>query len=144
MRPGDFEQKLSRQPLKPIPADWRAEILAAAREIQASRRSSFLIRPSWRVTLKRQLTSLLWPHPTAWAGLAAVWLLALAVHFSLRDQSPELAVKASPQSPEVVAELRQQRQLYVDLLGKTETREADRPRELAPKPRSEAVKIFAS
>jgi hypothetical protein len=143
MKPDAFEQRLSRQPVKPIPVEWRAEILATARAAQAIRHPPSVTRHSWLSTLHHQLASLLWPHPGAWAGLAAVWLLTLALNYSMRDEPPVLAVKAAPPSPEVLAELQQQHKLYAELLGMTETQDVDRPRVLSPNPRSEAVRIFA-
>lgn len=141
MKPDEFEQKLSRQPLSSMPGEWRAEILAAAREAQASRHSSFVIGHSWLPTLKQAFSALLWPHPKAWAGLAAVWLGVIVLNCSLRDPSPGLAAKAPPPSPETVAELRQQQRMLAELIGPAEERVTDRRRELAPKPRSERVEI---
>ena len=87
-----FEQRLSRQPLRQIPGEWRAEILAAAREAQrpgtATRHPRSLLS-----TINHQLSTLLWPHPKAWAGLAAVWVFIFAVNFSMRDKSPGIAEK---------------------------------------------------
>src|SRR5688572_21520129 len=59
-----FEQKLRRQAPREIPRAWRAQIIAAA----GARTEGV----SWW----RQL---LWPHPAAWAGLAAMWIAALAL-----------------------------------------------------------------
>ncbi|PYK58897.1 MAG: hypothetical protein DME21_14645, partial [Verrucomicrobia bacterium] len=75
MRPEDFEKQLQRQPLRKIPAEWRGEILDAARrahEPQPSQPASW-----WR--------ALLWPCPQAWAGLAAVWVLILALNSVTRE-----------------------------------------------------------
>lgn len=140
----EFEKKLSRQPVKQIPAEWRAEILAAAVDAQTARHSSPATHHSWLSTLNHQLSTLLWPHPVAWAGLTAVWVCILTLNFSLRDRPPVLAVKALAPSPEVLVELRQQHKLYAELMGMSETQDADRPRILAPKPRSERVEILAA
>ena len=55
-----FEQKLSRQPLRPPPPAWRAEILGAAEKI--------VTPAAWRAWF--------WPSPAAWGALAAVWIVA--------------------------------------------------------------------
>jgi hypothetical protein len=150
MKPDEFEQKLARQPIKPIPANWRTEILAAAQEAQAIRPSPFpqadvrLIRHSSFVIRHSWLSTLFWPHPKAWAGLAAAWILVFAMHFSLRDPAPALAGKAPPPSPEAVAELRQQQRMLAELIGPAELRLADRQRDSSPKPRSEWVPILAA
>jgi len=135
MKMDDFEQRLQRQPLRQIPVEWRGEILSAAKH--ASRpvpRASFLS------TFNFQLSTLLWPHPKAWAGLAAVWILIFAVNFSIRDKAPVMAEKAAPPSPEVIAELRQQQRMLAELIGSSQAREADLPRFL-PQPRSERVEV---
>jgi len=141
MKPDDFESRLSRQPLRQIPAGWRGEILSAAREGQTIRHSSFVIRRSWLSTLNSQLSTIFWPHPKAWAGLAAVWILIFAVDFSVRDKSPVRAEKAAPPSPEVIAELRQQQRMLAELIGSSQAREAELPRFL-PLPRSERVGVL--
>ena len=56
----DFERQLSNQPLRPLPPEWRAEILAGAAKIVA---------PSWT------WQSWFWPSPIAWGALAAVWVI---------------------------------------------------------------------
>jgi hypothetical protein len=94
-------------------------------------------------TLNAQLSTVLWPHPKAWAGLAAVWILIFAVNFSTRDQSPALAEKSSPPSPEVIVELRQQQRLLAELIGPRDIRDADRSKSFVPQPRSERAEIVA-
>ncbi|MGA2852973.1 MAG: hypothetical protein ABSE90_02410 [Verrucomicrobiota bacterium] len=142
MKPDDFESRLSRQPLRQIPAGWRGEILSAAREGQTIRHSSFVIRRSWLSTLNSQLSTILWPHPRAWAGLAAVWILILAVDFSVRDKTPVMAEKAAPPSQEVIVELKQQQRMLAELIGARDTSDADRSKLWAPQPRSQCVEIL--
>ena len=68
----DFERKLRDTPLRPPPAEWRAEILAALPNHQpaASR---------WHEWL--------WPPPLAWGTLAAIWIVLCAIEFSLGTAS---------------------------------------------------------
>jgi hypothetical protein len=142
-----LERRLGRQPLRQVPPEWRAEILAAARDPQASRHPLPVTRhqkPSWPSSILHSLSSLLWPHPKAWAGLAAVWIFILAVNFSMRDSSPRLAEKSAPLSPEMIVELRQQQRLFAELVGPRETRDADRPQIFTPKPRGERTEILAA
>ncbi|MGO9584629.1 MAG: hypothetical protein ACLP2Y_00250 [Limisphaerales bacterium] len=130
----EFEQKLQRQPLRRIPADWREEIL------REGRRAAVLeIGPADTAALPKWSwpTTLLWPHPKAWAGLAAIWVLILAVNFSARDRSPAVAENFAPPSPEVVADLRQQQRMLAELIGPRDTSDADRSKSFAPQPRSE-------
>ena len=120
----EFEQKLSRQPLRQVPADWRAEILAAA---DVNRREVVRAFTS-AATIRLRLREIFWPAPTAWAGLAAVWIFIFAVNFSMRDTFPRIAEKSAPPSPEV--------------MGPRETPDADRQKIFSPKPRSERVEIL--
>jgi len=137
MKPDDFEQKLRRQSLRQIPAEWREEILREADTVAGSRPSTLDFRPAgFLSTLNAQLSTILWPHPKAWAGLAAVWILILAVDFSIRDKSPVVAEKSVSSSPEVVAELKQQQRLLAELIGARETQDAE-PQKVFPRPRSE-------
>src|ERR1700690_3361540 len=137
MKPDDFEQQLKRQPLQQVPAGWRGEILAAAESAAATRPSPPVTRSSWLSTLNHQLSTLLWPHPQAWAGLATVWVLILAVDFSVRDNSSAVVEKTVPPAPEVMVELRQQQRMLAELIGSRDTHDADRAKPFAPQPRSE-------
>jgi hypothetical protein len=144
MKPDEFEQKLQRQPLQQVPAEWREDILSSAESAAVTRHSSPGTRQSWHSTLNFQLSTILWPHPAAWAGLAAAWVVILAVNFSMRDQPPMVAEKAAPPSPEVIVELKQQRRLLAELIGPRDTREADRSKSVVPQPRSERTEILAA
>jgi hypothetical protein len=147
-----FEQRLRRQPVKKVPGEWRAEILRTARAAEVNRREEEVSREfkvaargsSWLSTISYQLSTLLWPHPKAWAGLAAVWICIFALNFSLREKPPTLAEKTPPPSPEMVAQLKQQHKMLAELIGAPEIQVADRQRLLAPKPRSGRAEILAS
>jgi hypothetical protein len=133
-----FEQRLSRQPLRQVPAEWRGEILGAVGRASRVEHHSFLS------TLDSQLSTILWPHPVAWAGLAAVWIFIFALSFSMRDRTPVVADKVSPPSPQVIVELRQQQRLLAELLGPREIRDADRQKMFVPKPRSEHAEVLTA
>jgi hypothetical protein len=137
-----FEQRLRRTPLKPVPADWRAEILSAVREVQVSRPSPFVSRRSSFSTLKEQIASVLWPHPTAWAGLAAVWICVFALNFAIREKAPVTSEKAAPPSPAVIAQLMKQQRLYAELMGPAETRDAERPKSMPNRPRTQRAEFL--
>ena len=139
-----FEQRLRRQSLKKIPGEWRAEILSAVRGDQITRHASPAISASWFSTLNSRLSTLLWPHPKAWAGLAAVWVGILVLNLSQRDPSPVAVEKFSPPPPEIMAELRQQKLLFAELMGSPETPEADRRKNVPPGPRSERVAMLTA
>jgi hypothetical protein len=135
----EFEQKLSCQSLRQIPGEWRVEILAAA---DASWRTKSDRKLTFAAALKLRLRGIFWPAPVAWAGLAMIWIFILALDFSMRDKSGMVAEKVLPPSPEVIAELRQQKLLFAELMGSSEARVADRPRIFSPRPRSKSVEIL--
>jgi len=140
--PNPFERRLSRQPLRPVPGDWRADILAAARAAQTPARVGRPAPQSWFATVCQQLSAFLWPHPKAWAGLAAVWVFILVLNISIRDDSvPRPVAKAVPSSPEVIVELRQQQKLFAELVGSSEPRDADRHKTYQGHPRTEWVEV---
>jgi len=144
MKPDDFEQRLSRQPRRQIPPAWRAEILAAARDAQAACHPASATRHNWLETFSQQLATIFWPHPKAWAGLAAVWIFILAVNFSMRDSLPTLARQSAPPAAEVIVELKMQQRLFAELVGTYEAPDADRRKIFSPKPRSECVEILTT
>ena len=139
----NFEQRLRRQSLRQIPGEWRAEILAAAEGAKGCRHSSPIAR-HWLSTLNHQLSTFFWPHPKAWAGLAAVWIFIFALNFSMRDKTALVAEKVLPPSPEVVAELRQQKLLFAELIGSRDAGDADRSKSYVPRPRSERVEVLTA
>jgi hypothetical protein len=132
-----FERRLGRQPLRQVPREWRAGILAATHGAQRACQPSPASRRSLLSTINQQLSTIFWPHPKAWAGLAAVWVLIFAVNFSMRDTSPRMAEKSAPPSPEVIVELKKQQRLFAELMGSAQPVDADRQKTFAPKPRSE-------
>ena len=142
MKPDDFESRLQRQPLRQIPPDWRAEILAAARETPAPHHASRITRQSLLTTISHQLSTIFWPHPKAWAGLAAVWVFIFVLNFSMREASPMTAKKSAPPSPEVMVELKKQQRMFAELVGSYEPAVAERPKIFSPKPRSERAEIL--
>ena len=142
MKPDELEQKLSRQPLRQVPPEWRGDILSAARGAQTPPHPLPVTHHSWLSTLNSQLSTVLWPHPKAWAGLAAIWIFISAVNFSMRDTSPRVAEKSAPPSPEVIMELKKQQLLFAELVGLREPLDANRQKIFLPRPRSERVEIL--
>ena len=141
MKPDDFESRLHRQPLRPIPPAWRAEILAAA-DVDRGNVRAFTSAATGAAAIRARLHEIFWPAPAAWAGLAAGWIFIFAVNFTMRDSSPRVAEKSAPPSPEVIVELRQQQRLFAELVGPRESRDADRPRIFTPKPRGERAELL--
>jgi hypothetical protein len=139
MNHDDLERRIQRQRWRPLPYEWRAQILQAARGSStlersrpAPRRFSPAVRPLawWR--------QLLWPSPRAWAGLAATWGFIFVLQLSSHSPS-EHTVKPWPAlSPQVALLLDEQRRLVTELLdlnppGAT----AEPPPAAPPRPRSQ-------
>jgi hypothetical protein len=135
----NFEKRLSRQPLRKIPGEWRGEILVAA---DVNRREGVRAFTS-AATIRSRVREIFWPAPAAWAGLAAAWIFIFAVNFSMRDNSSSrVAEKFAPPSPEVIVELKKQQRLFAELMDPRETPDADRQKIFSPKPRSERMELL--
>jgi hypothetical protein len=135
MNPDEFEERLKRQPMRKMPPEWRLEILSTAHKagrLSHDSRSTFLT--SWLSTGYSQLSALLWPHPLAWAGLAAVWMVILAVNFSSSGDTQVLAKHITAPTPALMMAMREEERL---LMGPVQLPPADRPKSPLPRPRSE-------
>jgi hypothetical protein len=156
----DFESSLQRQPLRELPRDWRADILAAAgspesrpavmgnlqsaiRNPQSSHGSteSRPALPAFPDALPVEVAST-WPSLRAWAGLAAVWLVILLLHVTAQDE-PRLARNSSSMSLQSFAMLHQQTLMMAQLLAQPDQANAGEPPAALPappKPRSEIAR----
>ena len=114
----EFEDKLRGQPLREIPSEWRREILAPLRQ-----------RPEATVSWWRQL---LWPHPVAWATLAAAWVAIFALNFAGAPEGESYTVGASSRDTLVAYQERQRlwAELVLDISpqARKQPPAADRPR----------------
>src|ERR1700749_1043907 len=125
MSPEDFEKRLKQSPLRPAPAEWRSEILAAAK---AAAKEAATERP--RISVWKLFTGWLAAglelRPQALAGLAAIWVVILALHFSTHEDS-SLAANGTPVPNQVMAEVREQRLFFAELVGLKEPHDAEPP-----------------
>ena len=155
----DLENRLQRQPMRELPREWRAEILAAAaaplpdghtlrgraalpRRPEFGRSSSVALPDHEMSGLTGGNGISAWPSLRAWAALAAVWLVIFLLHFTAPDQ-PRLARASSPVSLQSFALLHEQTMRMALLLGQTDPTEADETRialPAPPKPRSEITR----
>jgi len=130
-----FEERVRRQPLRAVPPEWREEILAIA---EAQQRAVPCCEPALSVSLWQWLRELFWPAPQAWASLAAVWLVILAVNLITRDPAPTgFARHAAPATPLQWELLQEQQRLFAELVGPSERPAGTKARPLAPQPRSQ-------
>lgn len=70
----DFEKKLQDQPLRRAPAEWRGEILRAAKPV-ARRETDETVAPFWQLIFGR--------YPVASAAFAGFWMVLIAVNLML-------------------------------------------------------------
>ena len=124
----DLEQQLARQEFKPVPPEWRADILRAAMPRVASEPSE----PWWRAVF------LEWPR--AWASLAALWILILLGQLTMPSvHSPQAATMVAYGAGAAEA-WREQQQLFAELFPPE--RRTEPPKALPPRRRSEREHDF--
>jgi len=148
----EFEKRLQGQPMREIPADWRARILEAASpsEVGMARRAVHRGLSPERSPRRGDPTfakpavadalpwwrQWLWPCPQAWAGLAAAWVVILVMNLAMGKDPMRTANATVALSRQELRELRQQQQTLAELIFSGETVEAEPPKE-GPPPRSE-------
>lgn len=136
MNADKFEQRLREQTVRPIPDDWRSDILNAARKASVPHASPLTNRPpSW-------FRELLWPCPQAWAGLAVAWLLILVMHFFSSGASEVVEARSSRFGKELLAALSERRLQLAELIGTGEAPEPAKP--APPRPRSDRRSKYAT
>jgi hypothetical protein len=139
MKTDDFEQQLHRQPLRQVPAEWRNEILTAARTAQYQSPAAAIGERSpsggaWWPLIRDWLSSSLWPSPVAWGGLAAIWLLLLAANHSPSPKTPAVAGNQARPDTEVITTWQEQERLLSELVQPSEIVER---KTSPPQPRSQ-------
>jgi len=116
----------------------RREVVAGLnhQDTKAQSRAENLV--SWCLGGSNKLwLELIWPCRRIWTGLAAVWILIIAVNLSQRDPAEMMARKSPPPSPEMILTFRQQEMLLAELIGPNEPRIAEPPKTFSPRPSSE-------
>ena len=132
MKLEDFEHRLERQPLRPVPPPWREEMLHAANAVAARRSGLRETEPAswWREWL--------WPNPATWAGLAGAWAVITVLNLASVSRSEKGVAPAIPLAPQTLALLREQRQLLAELVHPSPA-PAEPPKTPALRPRSQRV-----
>jgi len=105
----------------------RKQVLAAALD---SRRSTF---DSWLATGWREL---FWSCRRAWLGLAAVWVVILALNFASADAPGVKTAAASAGAPDLIQAWKQRQQLVAELTEQ-KAEPAEPPKRPVPRPHSE-------
>lgn len=145
-----FEERLRSHKFRTVPAKWRAELLAGARQAsgrqEACNRAEVggytplgpLIRAGWRY----RLASLLWPSPRAWAALAATWLALLGLHWADGNPAPSLSNEQAPAPEAIATALAEQQRILAEISRGLASPAAAPARSSAPGPRSQALNPF--
>ena len=128
-----FEASLRQAKIRPVPADWRADVLAAARAAEeGSSAEARRLEPSalpWG--------GWLWFRRLAWGGLAAAWVAIFALNWAANRPGGPGSVEAVF-SPEVMAVAMRQSQLLangpeeMDGVPEKQRPALDRPRSARP------------
>jgi hypothetical protein len=94
----DFEKRLDKLTIRPTAAEWRDEIMRAARTPPGSVTSD-VAPPWWREWL--------WPCPKAWLGLAAAWGIVLLLQ-TTEPSEPGEPNNAAPVTWQTFAQLQKE------------------------------------
>jgi hypothetical protein len=135
-----FEQRLQRQPLRPVPGQWREEILATA---EANRRHAApqsvsddqaALLAGWRLLFARL--------PIAWTALVALWVALIGVNLMLPHPPVNVAAQRSPAARMSLLAALDFKRAQLELLGEkfslaTEAPPASEAPAVPPRPRSE-------
>ena len=118
----DFEQFLSKQPLRPIPPEWRSSILRLDHVMnphgtdEADTEISSPPLESWCLGGKnRWWRALLWPSPVAWGSVACVWLLIIGMNIASRPSKGETVAIPAASSQDIFITILHERQLVQEL-----------------------------
>lgn len=90
MNPDEFEQRLRKEAFRPIPPEWRHELLREAR-LDGAASAGLAPSPSPCNGLGEWLRDWLWPAPAAWAARAACWVAVLILNRSALPSAVEMA-----------------------------------------------------
>src|ERR1041385_2153865 len=122
----EFEKRLAREQWRPIPPEWRQEILQAGANAKA------LERPPesstwWHV--------LFWPVPRAWAAFAGLWIILGIASATMPSVDPPAMVVSAPGTAAMAEARREQQQLAAELFSSAHRNHSVTPAQ--PRPRSE-------
>ena len=138
MNADEFEQSLEHQPIRQVPADWRGQILSAAREASGSAKHySAASVPTTFSIWRAHLASLLWPSPKAWTALAAVWLLLAGANRITLSFTPGLADAGTRLAPATIAAWKEQERILDELIQPAGIPKAEAIAPAKPRPHSE-------
>ena len=86
--------------------------------------------------MQRLWCELFLPVRGVWSGIAAAWLVILVLHGAASEDETSMAKENTPTKMQIEVALREQRRILAEL--NEDYAVADKPRNVAPRPRSEA------
>lgn len=96
---------------------------------------------SWFLGCSKKIwDELILPSRRTWSGLAAVWLILVAINVSLHDSTPAGKILAS--APVMMSLPEQQRWMNELFADRSLPVDAEPPKTFSPKPRTQTVKSF--
>jgi hypothetical protein len=114
----------------------RHEVVAKISHQGAKAPSERINLAAWcLVGLDKIWSELILPSRRIWAGLAAVWVLLLAVNLSQRDHS-EVTMAETSTPAQMAASFQQQQELLAQLIGPNEPAVAEPQKKYVPRPSS--------
>lgn len=142
MKPDPLEDRMKSQPLRPIPAEWRDQIVAATRQaMEPADRGQASRRPTASSAFLSGFGALLWPSPKAWAGLAAIWMIIISLQVMTREAGLTSTAKLpDPPSEQWMQAWIEQRRMMVEMAERQEFPAFIRPSLTPNRPRSETIK----
>jgi anti-sigma factor RsiW len=118
------------EPTEAVRLRWERAILTVATPVRDQRLVPVEI-------LVRLWLELIWSARRIWAGFAFVWLMIAAVNLAVTDHAVTTEANGKKPAPATFMAWDQERQMLAEWIGQVETHEADRPKPLMPRPRSE-------
>ena len=137
MNPDDFEQRLQRQPMRDVPAQWRSQILSAAHAAAGSTRHAAADSEFTSLDVRAELISWLWPSPKVWVGLAVIWLLLAGANRAIFSQNARPANSEPHPDAASLAAWKEQSRILAELMQPAESSAAEAASRAKPRPRSE-------
>ncbi len=126
----DFEKKLQRQQLRPIPGEWREPILRTAQEramasaVVPERLPNRFVLAVWRELVR--------PCRYAWATIAALWLVFWIVNTRNEIAGPSSSMASTRAKPQGIGLIEEKRRALVELTGPFDSSTAGRSASAKP------------
>ena len=124
----DFENRLQNLPLREPPHAWRSELFTDA-------------QPASVPCPISRLSAWLWPHPRAWAGLGAAWLVILGLNLAAGKNPAQTDNAPAHFSSQALRDLRQQQRILARIIAPSPILDAEPPEPADPR-RSENSRIL--